>query len=101
MWQGWINLVLGVWLIISGLVSSLQTPANLIITGILVAVFGFWTYKDWLGDIIGVLGLWSLLSGIWFSLFSPANFLIVGVLIGGLGFWEAYLHSKPITPHTS
>jgi len=99
MWQGWVNLVLGVWLILSGLITPLQTPANLIIVGLLAAVFGFWTYKDWLGDIAGVLGLWAILSGIWFNLLSPANFLIVGVLLVGSGYWVGFTHSKPATPH--
>ena len=101
MWQGWTNLVLGIWLIFSGLIGVLQTPANLIITGILVTVFGFRNYKDWLGDAAGILGLWALLSGLWFNLLSPANFLITGVLITGLGFWEGYYHEKPASPRTS
>jgi hypothetical protein len=85
MWQGWLNLILGVWLIISGFVSPLQSPANLIIVGILAAVFGFWSYKNWQGDVIGILG--------------PANFIIVGVLMIIAGLWEGLSHPKP-TPYT-
>jgi len=101
MWQGWTNLVLGVWLIISAFVPSLQTPANLIIVGILAAVFGFWTYKDWRGNVSGFLGIWSLLSGVWFNLISPVNFFIVGLLLGISGIWEGLVHPKPSAPRTS
>jgi hypothetical protein len=99
MWQGWLNLILGVWLIISGFVSPLQSPANLIIVGILAAVFGFWSYKNWQGDVIGILGIWLLLCGIWFGILGPANFIIVGVLMIIAGLWEGLSHPKP-TPYT-
>ena len=101
MWQGWVNLLLGVWLLLSGLIPALQTPENLIISGLLVAVLGFWSYKNWLGDTSGVLGLWALFSGSWLNLFSPSNFLITGVLIGSCGFWEAFTHPKSNTPYFS
>jgi len=101
MWQGWINLILGAWLIISAFVPSLQTPANLIIVGILAAVFGFWTYKNWQGDIAGILGIWMFLSGIWWNLLSPANFIIVGLLLGICSVWEGLVHPKPTAPHAS
>jgi len=99
MWQGWINLILGLWLILSGLVSALQTPANLIITGVLAVVFGFWTYKNWQGDVAGVLGIWLFLSGIWWNLLSPVNFIVVGLLLGVIGLWEGLIHPREMTPH--
>lgn len=100
MWQGWINLILGVWLIISGFIPSLQTPANFIIIGILAMVFGFWTYKNWLGDAAGILGIWLFLNGVWFHIFSPVNFIIVGVLLAISGLWEGTTHTKQVSPHT-
>lgn len=100
MWQGWINLILGVWLILTGFVSTLQTPLNLIIVGILAVIFGFWTYKNWQGDVAGVLGIWLFLSGVWWNLLSPLNFIIVGVLLGIVGIWEGLVHPKEMTPHT-
>lgn len=38
MWQTWVNLIIGLWLIISGVVVKLQRPANFIIVGIIVVI---------------------------------------------------------------
>ncbi len=92
MWQGWINLVLGIWLIITGFVPSLQTPVNFTIVGILAAVFGFWAAKQWQGIVAGILGLWALLNGIWFHIFADLNFIIVGILLGAAGLWCGLIH---------
>jgi len=99
MWQGWVNLILGAWLILSTFVTALRTPANLIIVGILAVIFGFWTYKDWRGDVAGILGLWSFLCGVWFHIFSPVNFFIVGLVMAISGLWEGL--SKHPTPRTT
>ncbi len=101
MWQGWVNLILGIWLIISGFVSSLQTPANLIVVGILATVFGFWAYKMWQGIANGILGLWTLLSGLVFHLLNPTNFIIVGLLMGVFGAWEGYSQRKQMQAKTA
>lgn len=101
MWQGWINLILGAWLILSGFIPALRTPANIIIVGILAIIFGFWVYKDWRGDVAGILGIWAFLSGVWWNLLSPGNFIIVGLLLGIVGLWEGISHPKPATPHAS
>jgi hypothetical protein len=98
MWQGWINLVLGAWLIISSFVPLLQTPANLIIVGILAVVFGFWAYKDWRGDIAGILGLWIFLSGSRFNLVFSWNFIISGIVLSIFGFWYAVLPNHRTKP---
>ncbi|MFH1173272.1 MAG: SPW repeat protein [bacterium] len=45
MWQAWVSGVIGLWLILSAFLgfSNDFMVWNLVITGILVAVFGFWT----------------------------------------------------------
>jgi len=101
MWQGWINLILGVWLILSAFVAPLQTPANLVIVGILAAVFGFSTFKNWQGDVAGVMGVWAFLCGVWFKVLTPANFLIVGLILAISGLWEGLMTTRHATPHTS
>jgi len=48
MWQQWINVIAGAWLIISAFVSSLRSEGNLLITGIIVFILALWgalTYK--------------------------------------------------------
>jgi hypothetical protein len=44
MWQHWINLIAGIWLIISAYVgfSPAAMTVNLVITGAIVAILGFW-----------------------------------------------------------
>lgn len=42
MWQQWINALAGVWLIISSFVTSLRTPSNILITGIVVLILAVW-----------------------------------------------------------
>lgn len=92
MWQGWISLILGAWLFISGLIPSLQTPVNYIIAGILAAIFGFWAYRTWQGIVNGILGLWMVLSGLVSSLMLNWNLIIVGIVMAALGIWTGLSH---------
>ncbi len=101
MWQGWINVVLGIWMIVSGLVPSLQTPVNLIIVGLLIAIMGFWTYKTWQGIVNGILGLWLFVSGAIIHLLAPVNFIIVGLVVALLALWEALGHPTEMRHKTA
>lgn len=44
MWQAWLNGIIGLWLILSAFLGfgDVAKTWNLVICGILVAVFGFW-----------------------------------------------------------
>lgn len=44
MWQQWVNGILGIWVIITPYLnfSSSALTSVLVITGILIAIFGFW-----------------------------------------------------------
>ncbi len=97
MWQAWINFILGLWFILSGIITSLGVNVNYIIVGIVVAVLGFWTYKQWQGIVVGILGLWMILSGIVTSLMAPVNLIIVGIVIAVLAIWQALTKPKPVT----
>ena len=82
MWTGWVNLILGIWALISGFVVSLQGPVNYIIVGIVLAILSFVTAaKKWQGIISGILGLWLIVSGFVAGLQGGANLIIVGILI--------------------
>ncbi|RMF61715.1 MAG: hypothetical protein D6748_00945 [Calditrichaeota bacterium] len=96
MWKAWVNFVLGLWLILSGIITTLGVQANYIIVGIVVAVLGFWTGKIWQGIVTGILGIWLFLSGLISTLMAPINMLIVGVIVAGLSLWEAL--QRPHTP---
>ncbi len=101
MWQGWVNLILGAWLILSAFVPALRTPANLASLGILIAVFGFWVSREWQGKLIGILGIWAFLGGAWFNFLAPGNFIIIGLIVSACGLWCGLRHSGKATPHTS
>ena len=106
MWQAWLNLAAGLWLILCGLVPSLQTPGAMIVPGIVVFILGFWTtarVKSWEGTINGIAGIWLFLSGVWFELWVPWNFLILGALITVLSIVNLIEHPSPATqtPHTA
>ncbi|MEJ2636743.1 MAG: hypothetical protein P8184_15800 [Calditrichia bacterium] len=100
MWQGWVSFVLGIWLFLSGLIPGLQAPSNMIIVGVLAAIFGFWNYKMWQGFAVGFLGIWVFLSGIAFSFNTTLNFILMGVLIFVLGIWSALVHPEELPTKT-
>jgi len=94
MWKAWVNFILGLWFILSGIITGLGANVNYVIVGIVVAVLGFWSAKQWQGIVIGILGLWMILSGIVTSLMSPVNLIIVGIVIAVLGLWQALAKPK-------
>jgi len=91
MWQGWIDLAVGIWLIVSGFVPALRTPASMLVAGAVAIVFGFWgasRANSWQGTINGIIGIWLFLSAIWFSLVVPWNFFVFGVAVAILAIWN-------------
>ena len=96
MWQSWISLVAGIWAIISGLVYSLVTPVNFLITGLVIAIFGFWAPSSavrWQGSINGIVGLFLVLCAFIMSLQMPVSFLIAGVAVLVLASWQVVVTS--------
>ena len=94
MWQAWVNFILGLWLLISGFIPGLNVNINYIIVGILIAILGFWTYKQWQGIVNGILGLWILVSGFIAALMVNWNLIIVGIVVAILGIWQALTKPK-------
>ncbi len=90
MWQAWINIAAGLWAFLSGLFIVLSVPANFIITGIVIAIFGFWGVRRWQGIANGILGIWLFISGFSPELSNPMNFLIVGLIVTGLAIWRMF-----------
>lgn len=106
MWQGWINFVLGIWLIVSGFVISLQGRVNMIIVGILAIVFGFLAFKAWQQIINGVLGIWVLVCGLFITSLAATdatnvNYIIVGIIMAILGIWSALSRPKETPTQTA
>lgn len=93
MWQGWINLILGVWLILSGFISAFRTTANFIIVGILATEIphpppeslGFCVSSQWQAAAGGGFSdrqhsPFSILASFWVSTPSGQGWHTVGQL---------------------
>jgi hypothetical protein len=101
MWQGWFDLLAGVWLFMSAFNPGMRTPASMIAAGLVVAVFGFWgagERKSWQGIINGIIGIWLLLSTIWLHLAVPENYLFSGLVISFLAIWNIISHPRMKDP---
>ncbi len=94
MWQGWIDLADGVWLIIAGFIFSIRTPASMLIAGCVAILFGFWaSTRSWQGAVNGIIGIWLFVSAVWFNLAVPWNFFISGVIVAAMAIWNISAHS--------
>lgn len=101
MWQGLVKLIIGSWLIISGLIGALQSPLNLLIVGFVTAICCFQSTKIWQATVTGILGIWLFISGLSYfvlgagpGLIAAWNFLIIGIIILILGIWLLVKPSK-------
>jgi hypothetical protein len=104
MWQAWMDLAVGVWLIVSAFITAIQTPSSMIVAGIVVFIFGFWgaaRVNSWQGTINGIIGVWLFLSGIAFALALPWNFFISGAVIAILAIWNLAQHETPGQVHAT
>ncbi|HHE38578.1 hypothetical protein B1H10_01240 [candidate division KSB1 bacterium 4484_188] len=108
MWHGRIKLVLGLWLVLSGVFSSFQSPINMMIVGFLAGVCCFRSYKLWQAAATGIIGLWLFLCGLSYlfssmvvHLMTPENFIISGVLLSIFGLWCIIHHAKELTVKTA
>jgi len=85
----YINILAGLWAFITGFWAGVLLPVNLVILGVVIAVFGFWTYEqEWQGIVNGLIGLWLVLSAFIPVLITPVNLWISGVLVAALAVWR-------------
>ncbi|MGC9512223.1 MAG: SPW repeat domain-containing protein [Fidelibacterota bacterium] len=99
MWQAWVNVILGLWLVVSGFISGVQVNWNMIIAGILIALLGFTTSKKWPAIVAGIVGIWIFISGLVPSLIVQLNFIIAGIVVLILSLVLA-LQKTPEEPKT-
>lgn len=95
MWQGWIDLIMGLWVLSCGFVNRMQVNDNMWIPGVMVLFFGLWSAKrgnSWQGFINSLFGLWLFLSGVFFALNTGWNFIIFGTIITILALWNVSAH---------
>lgn len=108
MWPCRVKIIIGSWLIISGLIPVLQHPINFMAVGFFTAICCFKSGKLWQATITGILGLWIFLCGLSYYIISsalhlvvPANFIIVGIAILVLGIWAMIQQSKKTEAKTT
>lgn len=96
MWQGWVVLMVGLWLFFGVGLQGASSSNQYLLTGILAFVFGLWvlfqpvkTLPKVLFVIIGIVGLWLGLSSFISGLQATANAIIFGIVLSVLGFWGA------------
>lgn len=99
-WRDAINLVLGIWLIVSPFAlgySSQTTPAwNAYAIGVVIAVLSaaaLWEFQKWEEWLSALLGAWLVVSpwilGFGFGHVATWNQIVVGVLAGFLALWSS------------
>jgi hypothetical protein len=100
MWQAWVNVAAGIWAFISGFSYVLTNPTNFLITGAVIAIFGFWTpRRRWQGIVNGVIGLWLIISAFIPALVVSQNLLISGLVVAVLAGWRiAETRMRPHPP---
>ncbi len=86
MWQGWIAFLDGLWIAFSSFDWHYQTNVNLIVSGVILALFGFWAEESTNGIILGFLGIWLISSGCTHYLVLPINFFLTGLTILVIAF---------------
>lgn len=99
LWRDAINLVLGIWLIVSPIAlnyAAQTTPAwNAYAVGVVVSVLSaaaLWQFQKWEEWLSAVLGAWLIVS-LWILGYSVGhvaawNQVIVGIVVGVLAFWS-------------
>ena len=108
MWQGWINGIGGVWLIVSAFIvagSKTGDLTNGLITGIVLLVLGLWagvSHKSWQEWIIAIVGAWMIVAGFWFPASysgNMANNIIAGIVVVIAGLWSSIVSAPGKEQH--
>jgi hypothetical protein len=63
MWYGRIKLAIGTWLILSGFISPLQNPINMVVIGFITVICCFNSYRIWQTAATGTIGLRLFFNG--------------------------------------
>lgn len=94
MWKPWVNFILGLWLLLTGIIfASLFNWIVALIIGVVVAVLAFWAGK-WQGIVVGIVGIWTIVSSLWTGVQAPINFILIGIVIAVLSLIHALMKPK-------
>ena len=95
MWQGWIALLDGLWLTSSSLFWRMQTNTNLLISGAVLLIFGFWARKNWEGVMLAMIGIWVAGCGFTNYLELSINFFLTGISVAAVALLCATINIRP------
>ena len=102
MWQGWINGILGLWLIVAAFVIAGSKTGNIIngmIVGIVLCAFGLWAAirrKGWYDWLVTFIGLWILIAAVSFPASywgNVVNDIAAGVFVAIASFWPGFSYA--------
>lgn len=101
---GSINLLAGLWLVISGYFMAMGFFSTTVIIGVLVAFFGLIELSNaestkWVSWVNGILGAWLLVSPMVISGLATRvtwNNVILGLIILGVAVWSGMSSSSPM-----
>jgi hypothetical protein len=105
-WKDVINLVLGLWLIISPWALSFSADRrpmwNALIIGVIIAlaaIAALISFRKWEEWIEAVLGLWLIISpyflGFTSQMNATVNQVIVGIIVAALAIWTVAASETP------
>jgi hypothetical protein len=90
------NILAGGWAFICGFWGILIQPINFFVIGVVIAIFGLWTYqREWQGYANGVIGLWLIISCFVPALTNSVNLALSGIVVVILAIWRMvhiYIH---------
>jgi hypothetical protein len=98
MWQGYVNGVIGLWLMVAAFMVTGSKTGNLVndlITGVVLLVLGIWAavgHKSWQNWVVAIIGAWMIVAGLSFPSAvggNVGNDLIGGAAVAAGGFWSA------------
>lgn len=113
-WQDGINILLGLWIVISPWVLGFTTVqyagGSAVVIGLVIAVFAAWAlvayarWEDWVNVILGILlvitpwlfefAAMASTTGTEGAFIATWNFIIAGVLVAGLAIWSIYQNNE-------
>jgi len=97
MWQGWINLLVSVWLITGAYFETIQNEISMLLASIILIISGIWGAgkgNSWQDMSIGFIGFILLLL-VSVNLVNGVAFFITGVVAFIISLWDLFSHPHP------
>ena len=100
MWESWLNLGLGVWLLSIGLRQH-TSPGALLVVGTVATIFGLWiatTRNHVAGALTLLLGVWLYVAAVVTPFAGPRRYLVAGIALALSALWDLATHHRRYPP---